>query len=65
MKSKVAIQVYWKDNPDMGVDVMPVTGPDEPLGGVFRHYPAENKRQLDAIIEGVNLSFEVVGVVYD
>lgn len=65
MKSKVAIQVYWKDNPDMGVDVMPVTDPDERLSGVFRHYPAENKRQLDAIINGVYLDFEVVGVVYD
>lgn len=65
MKGKVAIQIFWKPNPDMGVDVMPVTGPDERLSGVFRHYPAENKRQLDAIIESVNLWFEVVQEVWD
>jgi len=65
MKEKVAIQIFWKTNPDMGVDVMPVTDPDERLSGVFRHYPAENPAQLDAILKGVHRCFEVVQEVWD
>ena len=42
-----------------------MTGPDERLSGVFRQYPAENPAQLDAILKGVHLCFEVVGVVWD
>mgnify|MGYP003990299321 CR=1 FL=1 len=59
-KEKVHIQVYWKANADMGVDVEAF----EAGVGVW-HYPAQSKRELDELLEDLNNWYEVVGEVWD
>jgi len=63
-KEKVHIQVYWKANPDMGVDVWRKATESHPGAGVW-HYPAQNKRELDELLEDLNNWYEVVGEVWD
>ena len=63
-KDKVRIQVFWKANADMGVDVWRKATEAEIGAGVW-HYPAQNKRELDELLEDLNNWYEVVGEVWD
>ena len=62
-KDKVRIQVFWKANADMGVDVWR-KATKAPGAGVW-HYQAQNKRELGELLEDLNNWFEVIGEVWD